>query len=490
MSSLEELRQNRIQKLFKLKEKGINAYPVVSERNLDLVEVVEKFSSLEKKKSVNIAGRIMAARVQGGLAFCDLDDGTATFQVLVKKDEVGEDEFNFFTEVSDVGDFVEFSGSLFVSKRGAKTLLAKKWKMLSKSLLPLPEKWHGLSDVEERFRKRYLDLIASPEVKKRFLTRSVIVKEIRKFLDSHDFIEVETSMLQGIAGGTNAEPFKTHHNSLDVDLFLRIAKELDLKKLLIGGLPKVYEIGRDFRNEGIDVTHNPEFTMVEWYEAYSDASKQRVFVEKLIRDIVEKVFGGTSFEFDGEQIDTKEPFTVISYYDMLKRLALLPNPESASRDDLALSATRFGVKVESGDGREKIMDAIYKKTCRPKLISPTFIIDYPANMFPLAKRVEGRPELIDAFQLVVGGMEIVKAFSELNDPIDQAERFAEQEKQRSAGDKEAQKTDKTFLEALEHGMPPAGGVGIGIDRLVMLLTNQKNIREVILFPTLRPKGEN
>lgn len=489
MSSLEELRQNRLTKLQKLRDKGINPYPVVSGRNFELSEVIKKFSTLLKKKSITIAGRIIATRVQGGLAFCDLNDGTATFQGLIKKDEVGEDTFNLFTETVDVGDFIELSGSLFTSKRGEKTLLAKKWKMLAKSLLPLPEKWHGLSDIEERFRKRYLDLIASPDVKKRFLMRSTIVKEIRKFLDDNDFVEVETSMLQPIAGGTNAEPFKTRHNALDVDLFLRIAKELDLKKLLIGGIPKVYEIGRDFRNEGIDVTHNPEFTMVEWYEAYSNAEKQRAFVEKLIRAIVKKVFGGTSFDFDGKQIETKESFAVISYYDMLKRMALLENPENASRDDLALSATRLGVKVEPKDGKEKILDAIYKKTCRPKLISPTFIVDYPANMFPLAKRVEGKPELIDAFQLVIGGMEIVKAFSELNDPIDQAERFAEQERQRVAGDQEAQATDKTFLEALEHGMPPAGGVGIGIDRLVMLLTNQKNIREVILFPTLRPRGK-
>lgn len=489
MSSLEELKQNRLQKLSKLKEKGINPYPIFSARQYELAEVVKNFTKLEKKKSIIIAGRIMATRVQGGLAFCDLNDGTATFQSLVKKDEVGEEIFSLFTDTIDVGDFIELTGSLFTSKRGEKTLLAKKWTMLAKSLLPLPDKWDGLSDIEERFRKRYLDLIASPEVKARFILRSSIVREIRNFLEKDGFIEVETSTLQPIAGGTNAEPFKTHHNALDVDLFLRIAKELDLKKLLVGGYPKVYEIGRDFRNEGIDVTHNPEFTMVEWYEAYSDAGKQRVFVEKLFRSIVKNVFGKTSFEFDGKQIETKEPFAVISYYDMLRRMALLENPEGARKEDLALSASRLGVKVESGDSREKILDSIYKKTCRPKLIQPTFIIDYPANMFPLAKKVDGKDDLIDAFQLVVGGMEIVKAFSELNDPIDQAERFARQEKDREAGDKEAQKTDKTFLEALEHGMPPAGGVGIGIDRLVMLLTNQKNIREVILFPTLRPKGK-
>jgi lysyl-tRNA synthetase class 2 len=488
MSSLDELKQNRLAKLQKLRDKGINPYPIVSERDFALAEVIKKFSSLQKKKSLTIAGRVMAVRVQGGLVFCDLNDGTSGFQGLLKKDEVGEETFNLFTETIDVGDFIELTGSLFVSKRGEKTLLAKKWTMLAKSLLPLPEKWHGLSDVEERFRKRYLDLIASPEVKARFLLRSSIISELRKFLEKAGFIEVETSMLQSAAGGANAEPFKTHHNALDVDLFLRIAKELDLKKLLVGGFPKVYEIGRDFRNEGIDVTHNPEFTMVEWYEAYSDAKKQRAFVEKLIRALVKKIFGRTKFEFGGEQIETKGAFAVISYFDMLRRFAPLENPEKVSREDLALSASRLGVKVGVADSREKILDSIYKKTCRPKLIQPTFIIDYPSNAIPLAKRKKNGEDLVDAFQLVIGGMEIVKAFSELNDPIDQAERFAHQEKDRAAGDSEAQTTDKTFLEALEHGMPPAGGVGIGIDRLVMLLTNQKNIREVILFPTLRPRG--
>jgi lysyl-tRNA synthetase class 2 len=296
-------------------------------------------------------------------------------------------------------------------------------------------------------------------------------------------------MLQPIAGGTNAEPFKTHHNALQADLYLRIAKELDLKKVLVGGIPKVYEIGRDFRNEGIDVTHNPEFTMVEWYEAYSDASKQRAFIEKLFRFLVKSIHGKTSFLNNGTEIETKKSFNVISYYDLLRRFAMIEDPEKSTRENLGLSATRLGIKVEPEDGREKILDLIYKKTCRPKLIQPTFIIDYPANMFPLAKRNEKNKEIIDAFQLVIGGMEIVKAFSELNDPEDQAERFIEQERQRASGDREAQQTDKSFLEALEHGMPPAGGVGIGIDRLVMLLTDTRNIREAILFPTLRPKKD-
>jgi lysyl-tRNA synthetase class 2 len=489
MSSLLELKNERLAKLKKLREVGVNPYPIFSARQYELVEVKKKFETLEKKKEIIIAGRILALRIQGGLAFCDLNDGTDTFQGLVKKDEVGNEIFNLFVDTVDIGDFVELSGSLFISKRGEKTLLAKNWTMLSKALLPLPNKWDGLSDTEERFRKRYLDLISSPEVKSRFLVRSQIIREMRKFLEKNGFVEVETSMLQPIAGGTNAEPFKTHHNALQADLYLRIAKELDLKKVLVGGIPKVYEIGRDFRNEGIDVTHNPEFTMVEWYEAYSDASKQRAFIEKLFRFLVKSIHGKTSFLNNGTEIETKKSFNVISYYDLLRRFAMIEDPEKSTRENLGLSATRLGIKVEPEDGREKILDLIYKKTCRPKLIQPTFIIDYPANMFPLAKRNEKNKEIIDAFQLVIGGMEIVKAFSELNDPEDQAERFIEQERQRASGDREAQQTDKSFLEALEHGMPPAGGVGIGIDRLVMLLTDTRNIREAILFPTLRPKKD-
>lgn len=489
MASLFELKEGRLKKLSKLRERGINPYPIKSDRDFELSEVIKKFASFKKKKSITIAGRVMAVRTQGGLAFCDLNDGTASFQGLIKKDEAGDDAFDLFAETIDLGDFIELSGNLFVSKRGEKTLLAKKWTMLSKSLLPLPEKWHGLSDVEERFRKRYLDLIASPEVKGRFLLRSLIVSTLRKLLEKENFIEVETSILQSIAGGANAEPFKTHHNALDIDLYLRIAQEIDLKKLLVGGLPKIYEIGRNFRNEGIDVTHNPEFTTVEWYEAYSDAEKQRDFVEKIFKAIVKEVSGKTSFEFDGNEIDVKKKFGVVTYYDLLKRFALVNNPGQSSKEDLVLTASRLGVKIENGDSREKILDSIYKKTCRPKLIQPTFIVDYPSNMIPLAKRKENENDTVDAFQLVAGGMELVKAFSELNDPIDQEERFIRQEKDRAAGDKEAQTTDRSFIEALEHGMPPAGGVGFSIDRTTMLLGNVKNIREVILFPTLKPKKE-
>lgn len=489
MASIDDIRQTRIDKLQKLSKAGINAFPVEAKQDYTLAEAIKDFSKLSKsKKPTHLVGRILSLRPQGAIIFFTFDDGTAKFQGFIKKGEgMSHEQFALWSETIDIGDFVELTGKLFQTQRGEKTINVEKWKMLAKSLRPLPEKWHGLQDVEERFRKRYLDTIATPEVKERFITRSKIISEIRKILDKNEFLEVETPMLQHLAGGASAEPFKTHHNALDIDLYLRIAPELYLKKLLIGGFPKVYEIGRNFRNEGIDVTHNPEFTMLEYYEAWSDARKQMAFVEKLIKAVVKKITGKTSVVCDKETIDFGKKFAVVSYTDLLKRYALLPDPEKANRGDVALKANQLGVKVEPADSKEKILDNIYKKTCRPKIVQPTFVVDYPADYLPLAKRSPKNSALVDAFQLVVCGLELVKAFSELNDPIDQKERFANQEKNKQAGDAEAQPNDEEYVEALEHGMPPAGGVGVGIDRLVMLLTNTKNIREVILFPTLRPK---
>ena len=488
MASLDEIRNVRLAKLAKLKERGLEVYPIKSKRDLDLAEVVSGFASLsKKKKKIFLCGRIMSLRGQGAVVFADINDGTGKLQILFKKDEISEDLRVLFEEIADIGDFIEVSGTLFLTKRGEKTLLAESWKMLAKSLRPLPEKWHGLQDVEERFRKRYLDLLMNEDVRNRFLLRSRIVSELRKLLDSTGFLEVETSILQSLAGGANAEPFKTHHNALDIDLFLRIAPEIDLKKLLVGGFSKVYEIGRSFRNEGIDATHNPEFTTVEWYEAYSDSERQRELVESVLKSIVKGVTGGVSIAFGREKIDFSKKFATASYFELLQRYALIPEPAKASFEDLKLRATQLGIKAEKGDTIERLMDAIYKKTCRPKIIQPTFVIDYPANYIPLAKKKEGSDSIVDAFQVIVGGIEIVKAFSELNDPIDQRERFSVQEKNKKIGDKEAQPSDEAFLEALEYGMPPAGGVGVSIDRLTMILSDVKNIREVIFFPTLRPK---
>lgn len=490
MASLEEIRNERIKKLNELKEKGINSYPTTSARDFSLEEVVLNFTKLSKrKKPIHLVGRVMALRGQGALVFFDLNDGTGMLQGLLKKDEAKKDIRELFTRTVDVGDFIEVKGSLFITKRKEKTLLVKSWKMLSKSLRSLPDKWHGLQDVEERFRRRYLDTLMSPEVKERFILRSNIITEFRKILNEKGFLEVETPMLQPMAGGAIAEPFITHHRALDIDLYLRVAPELYLKKLLVGGFPKVYEVGRNFRNEGIDVTHNPEFTMLEFYESYSDSISQMVFVEEILRTLVKKIFGKGMISYGKEKIFFSKKFTAVSFFDLLKRYALIANPESTTIDEIKLKAKQLGVDVADTDGMEKIMDNIYKKVCRPKLIQPTFILDYPVAFSPFAKRKENNETIIDRFQLVIGGVEIVNAFSELNDPLDQRERYLEQDKKKKSGDAEVSPSDEDYLEAMEYGMPPAGGVGIGIDRVVMLFTDTKNIKEVILFPTMRPKGD-
>jgi lysyl-tRNA synthetase class 2 len=488
MSNLDDIRQTRLGKLELLKQHGIDPYPAQSRRDFALLELIEKFETLVvQNNSVYLVGRIMSIRSQGALSFFNIFDGTAKFQCLIKQDEVDANTWQLFVDALDIGDFIEVHGTLFITKRGEKTLQVQGWKILSKSLLPLPEKWHGLQDVEERFRKRYLDILSNEEVKARFIVRSKIISEIRKILDNNNFLEVETPMLQPIAGGTNALPFITHHNALDIELFLRIAPELYLKRLLVAGLPKIYEISRNFRNEGIDVTHNPEFTMLEFYETYTDKNHQMAFVELMLKTLVKNVFNATALTHEGENIDFSQAFIIISYADLLKQYAGIEDMANINLAELTKISHSHGVSVNKADPLEKIIDNIYKKTARPKLIQPTFIVDYPVNMLPLAKRSEKDPNLVDAFQLIVGGIEIVKGFSELNDPIDQRARFEAQEANRKAGDTEAQAFDTDFVESLEYGMPPAGGVGVGIDRLVMLLLDMHNIKEVILFPTMRPK---
>lgn len=488
MASIEEIRTERIKKLNLLREKGVNPYPIKTKRSMSVTDALDSFTKLARaNKKITLAGRITAVRGQGALIFFNIQDNGTTIQGLLKKDEVKAGLQELFQDTVDIGDFIECTGTLFVTKRKEKTLQAKEWAMLSKSLRPLPDKWHGLQDTEERFRRRYLDLLMSSEVRERFLMRSKIITEIRNFLNDADYMEVETPLLQSLAGGALAEPFKTHHNALDIDLNLRVAPELYLKKLLVGGYSRVYELGRNFRNEGIDTTHNPEFTMLEFYAAYETATSQMVFVEKMIKHIVKRVAKGVDIKVGDEKIDFTKKFNVVSFIDLLKRYALILDPENATLDELRVRAEQLGVRVESFDSREKIMDNIYKKTCRPKINQPTFIIDYPAGFSPFAKRQEVNSALIDRFQLVVGGIEFVNAFSELNDPIDQRLRYEEQDVKKKGGEGDVSPSDEDFLEAIEHGIPPAGGVGIGIDRVVMLLTNTRNIREVVFFPTMRPK---
>ena len=490
MASLDTIRQERIKKLERWHEKGLIPYPIRATHDRDLGEVIADFADLTTAgKSLVLSGRIMALRAQGAMIFFDLDDGTGRLQILLRRDELGEEETDFFADTVDVGDIVEVSGELFLTKRREeKTLLVKKWRPLAKSLRPLPDKWHGLQDVEERFRRRYLDSLMEPVVKERFVRRAKMISATRAFLDKAGFVEVETPMLQTLAGGASAEPFVTHHQALDVDLFLRISPELYLKRMVVGGLPRVYELSRNFRNEGIDLTHNPEFTMLEFYEAWSDAAAQREQVEKLLRFVIKKTAGELEVKYQGEVINFAEKFKSVTYYDLLKRYALITDPVTVRDEELVVKAHQLGLVFESGSSREKIFDLIYKKVCRPKLIQPTFVVDYPRDYLPLAKAREDDPTLVDAFQLVAGGLELVKAFSELNDPLEQRARLARQEEMRRAGDNDGQKLDEDFIEALEYGLPPSGGVGIGIDRLAMLLGDVANIREVIYFPTLRPKN--
>lgn len=490
MASLEEIRTERLKKLELLKEKGMLPYPIATKRSLSVASALSTFTKLSRdNKKITLAGRVMAIRGQGALVFFNIQDGEAMIQGLLKRDDMDEGLFPLFQDAVDIGDFIECTGTLFMTKRKERTIEVKEWKMLSKSLRPLPDKWHGLQDVEERFRKRYLDLLMSEEVRARFKLRSKIITEIRSILNDADYMEVETPLLQSLAGGALAEPFKTHHNALDIDLNLRIAPELYLKKLLVGGFPRVYEIGRNFRNEGIDMTHNPEFTMLEFYAAYETCASQMVFVEKLVKTLVKNVLRGTKIKSGEDNIDVSKKFAVASFLDLFKRYASIESPETMSREDWRLASERFGVKVEAHDSIEKIMDNVYKKACRPKMIQPTFIIDYPAGFSPFAKKQEKDPTLIDRFQLVIAGIEVVNAFSELNDPLEQKARYEEQDKKKKGGEGDVSPSDEDYLEAIEYGLPPAGGVGMGIDRVAMILSDTRNIREVVLFPTMRPESK-
>ncbi|PCI20012.1 lysine--tRNA ligase [Candidatus Wolfebacteria bacterium] len=491
MASFDELRNIRLQKLEQLKKEGINPYPIMSHFDVSLADVRANFTELSKEnKHISLVGRILSIRKQGKIIFFNFNDGTDTFQALLKKGEgVSDEYYDLFKETIDIGDFVEVKGSLFLTKRDEKTIQVLDWKILSKSLRPLPEKWHGLQDVDERFRRRYLDTLMSPEVKERFVTRSKFVSHMRTYLDERDFMEVETPILQPLAGGANAKPFVTHHNALDIELFLRIAPELYLKELLVGGFTKVYEIGRLFRNEGIDVTHNPEFTTIELYEAYAHAATHMDLIEDLLKHVVEKSIGSSKFEFEKNTIDISKKFTRVGFLDLLKTHVQLSDPMNMPIEDLLKRAHDLEIHVDKTDTRQKILDVIYKKAIRPKLIQPTYIVDYPAEFSPLAKRKDNDPSMIDRYQLIIGGLEVLNAFSELNDPIDQAKRFAQQEKDKKEGDEEAHPTDYEYIEAMEYGMPPAAGIGMSIDRLIMLLTDTHNIKEVILFPTMRPRTE-
>jgi lysyl-tRNA synthetase class 2 len=485
MSTFEEIRENRIEKRNKLEKLGINPYPISIKRTHKVKEILDDFDIIQKEETeVVLVGRIKTMRSHGALTFFDFEDGTGKMQAMFASDRLGENNYRFFLDNFDSGDFIEIKGVVFKTKREEKTIEGRDFKMISKSLRPLPEKWHGLKDVEERYRKRYLDLIFSPEIKNNFEIRSKIVKEIRNFLDKNDFFEVETPILQTIYGGARAKPFKTHINAFDLDVFLRISPELYLKRLIIGGFEKVYEIGRCFRNEGVDKFHNPDFTMLEFYWAYADYKELMKLTEKLIQKILKNVLGTTSIKYGEKIIDFSGRWERIEFFALLEKYTGIKY-EEINENALLNKARELGIEIPKGADKANIADEIYKKYCRSKIINPTFIIHHPYGFQPLAKNIDN--DKLASFQVIVAGAEIINAFSELNDPVEQSKRFKEQERMFKGGFEEAQRSDEEFIEALEHGMPPVAGFGLGIDRFVSIITNSNSLREVILFPLMKPK---
>ncbi len=487
MATIDEIRKIRLQKLDNFKKAGINPYPAKTSRTNSINEAVLNFTNWQRtKKKIVLTGRIMAIRSHGKAVFTDLNDGSGKIQVLLRQDNLGKKKYDFFLNNFDIGDFAEASGTLFATQKGEKTLEAKDFGILTKSLLPLPEKWQGLLDIEERYRKRYLDIIFNKEVKDKFIVRSKIVSAIREFLEKDSFIEVETPILQPIYGGASARPFKTHLNALNIDLYLRIAPELYLKRLIVGGFEKVYEIGRCFRNEGIDKFHNPDFTMIEFYWAYADYKELMKLVERMFSYVLKKTFNDLKINHQGGKIDFKIPWPRLEFETVFRKETGI-DYQSISEKELLKKARELKTETEKGASKATVADEIFKKLCRPKIIQPAFVINYPKGFQTLAKAVDNNPEKLANFQLVAGGVELTNAFSELNDPSEQRARFKEQQELRKKGFSEAHEMDEDFVEALEYGMPPTAGLGMGIDRLVSLLTDSSSLREVILFPTMKPK---
>lgn len=448
--------------------------------------VIADFENYENKE-VTIAGRIMSRRIMGKASFVHIYDGYGKIQLYVRRDDVGEDAYADFKKW-DIGDIIGVSGFVFKTQMGEISLHAKSIELLSKSLLPLPEKFHGLKDQDTRYRQRYVDLIVNPEVKDAFIKRSRIITEIRNYLNDKDFLEVETPVLHTEAGGANARPFITHHNSLDMDMYLRIALELHLKRLIVGGFPRVYEIGRVFRNEGMDTRHNPEFTMLELYQAYTDFHGMMDITEDMIRTVAKKVLGTAKFTSCGVEIDLDRPFERLSMTEAVKKYAGVDFDAIKTLEEARAVAKEHHVQYEERHLKGDILNLFFDEFCEDKLQQPTFITYHPVEISPLAKKSPENPAYTERFELFVLGREHANAFSELNDPIDQRQRFEAQAALKAKGDDEAQGVDEDFLSALSYGMPPTGGLGVGIDRLVMLLTDTENIRDILLFPTMKPLG--
>lgn len=476
-----DLIKERREKLDKLEALGVMAYGDKPLSRLDIGEAVNNFS---EGKKISVAGRLMSIRKHGKVFFADLKDFSGKLQLYLKKDVIGEDKFNIFS-LFDIGDIITATGELFKTHTQEITIKVEDIRLLSKSLKPLPEKWHGLKDIEIRLRQRYLDLISSPEVKEVFLNRTKVILKLRSFLDTEGFMEVETPMLHPIAGGAAGRPFSTHHNEYDINLFLRIAPELYLKKLLVGGFEKVYEINRSFRNEGVSTRHNPEFTMLEVYAAYNNCDDMMELCEELISHVAYEVFGKLVFEYQGHEVNLARPWKRVSFAKVVEDEFGI-KPEDSEAVMLEKLRSKGKCRADKGLTRSQIMKVVEDHLQEQASFSPTFFTDYFTFLCPLAKTKKDNPLLSERFELFIGGIEVANAYSELNNPIEQKQRFeAELKEDRQRKDRNI---DESFVEALEYGMPPAGGLGIGIDRLVMILTNQPSIREVILFPLLRPES--
>ncbi len=489
---MNQLMKVRREKLEKLQKEGKNPFKITKfNRTHTSKEIKENFEELEGK-DVTIAGRIMAKRIMGKASFCHLQDHEGKIQSYVSVNELGEESYKEFKE-DDIGDIVGITGFVFKTKTGEISIHAKELTLLSKSLRPLPEKYHGLKDTDLRYRQRYVDLIVNPEVKDTFIKRTEIIKEFRRILDEKNFIEVETPILNTIAGGASARPFITHHNTLDIDMYLRIATELYLKRLIVGGFDRVYEIGRIFRNEGMDLKHNPEFTSIELYQAYANMDDMMDITEELISKTALKVLGTTKITYQGIEIDLTPSWRRITMIDAIKEVTGVDFHTINTDEEAMEAAKKAGVPVDPiKTTRGDIIVQFFDEKVEETLIQPTFIYEYPIENSPLAKKMENSEKMTQRFELFIGGREYANAFSELNDPIDQYERFLDQVRQREAGDDEANMMDMDFVTALEYGMPPTGGLGIGMDRLIMLLTDEASIRDVLLFPTMKPldKSDN
>jgi len=490
-SRLEHIAQQRRQKLERIRSRGINPYPHRYHRSHTTQQAValleQKEEGLTKDEEVSVAGRIMAIRRMGRSVFADIRDGSGKIQLLFQNiDQYDKGDLDLFKDL-DIGDIIGVEGRLLRTKSGEPTVRAEDFTLLTKSLQPLPEKWHGLSDIDTRYRQRYLDLIANTGVKETFQARSQIITVIRQFLNQRGFLEVETPVLQPSAGGALALPFITHHHTLDQDLYMRIALELHLKRLIIGGFDRVYELGRAFRNEGISTKHNPEFTMLESYEAYADYNDVMKMLEEMVSSVSQEVLGTGEVKFGDSVIDFKPPWRRISLRQAVIECSGIDFVKYPGADSLRSKMKGIGVEVDPKKNWAKLVDELLSTFVEPKLIQPTFIFDYPVSMSPLAKTKPDEERVVERFEAFAGGMEIANAFTELNDPLEQRQRFLEQQKERQTEGELEESIDEDFLLALEYGMPPTGGLGVGIDRLVMLLTGQQSIREVILFPQLREK---